>query len=78
MCRGQMGTFGLNGVVDVKGEGIPMLEDFEIGPRVSPWCRLGSAVESRIEQCISVICKREIWEAGYHCEDLVGKLADRL
>jgi hypothetical protein len=46
--------------------------------RIRPRSRFGSTMGTRIiELCVSVVRKREIWEAGLHCTSLrkggVGK-----
>ena len=63
-----MGSCRLDGLVNVIGEGGPRCEGLKIGPGMS---QFGSTMGTRgTEFCVSMICKREIWEAGLHCTSL--------
>ena len=61
----------LDDLVDVIREGGPMHEGLKISHRIVLRSRFVNTVESIwMEFCVSIICKREIWEAGFHCISL--------
>lgn len=67
-CRKQTGTgsCGLDGAVNVIGEGRPRLEGLEIGPRIRPLNRFGRTMNTGWpEFSLSVVCKREIDLGGW-------------
>lgn len=54
-------------VVWVIGEGGPRRGGLRIHPRILPWTCFRRAMGTKdIEHCVSVIRKRETWDAGLH------------
>ena len=64
-----MGGCRLDGLVNVIGEGGPRREGLKIGLRICPWSQFASTMDWT-ELCFSIVRKREIREAGFHCTSL--------
>jgi len=61
----------LDDLVDVIREGGPMHEGLKISHRIVPRsCFVNTVGSIGTEFCVSIIRKREIWEAGLHCVSL--------
>ena len=80
-CRGQTGAggCGLDGTVNVIGERGPRREGLKIGPRIRAWSRFIRTMCMNTggpEFSLSVVCEREIWEAGLHFQ-MTGARARR-